>query len=166
VTQEITTKAQLITITDESYDRLQQEVAGLTDDEMRKPGVVHNWTVKDVLAHIAGWERMFTGWMDALLRGERPDRPEAIDEAWLDATNARLYEESHDRSPEAVRIEAAEWHEAIMALIERMSEADLFDPERFPLAGGRPIAPWVRGNADEHYDEHREQIAAWKTGRG
>jgi hypothetical protein len=165
MTTNITTKAELIAITEESYRNLQHEVAGLTDDEMRTPHAPDGWSVKDVLAHISGWERMFTGWMDALLRGEKPDRPDSIDEAWLDATNARLYEESRHRSPEEVRIEGAEWHAAIIALIERMSEADLFDPQRFPYTGGDPVAPWVRGNADEHYDEHRAQISAWKAER-
>ena len=162
MTENITTKAQFLTVTEESYRNLQHEVAGLTDEQLREPGVIDDWSVKDILAHISGWERMFTGWMDALLRGEQPDRPDAIDEAWLDATNARLYEESRRRSLEEVRIEAAEWHAAIIALIERMPEEDLFDPHRFPFTGGGPVAPWVRGNADEHYDEHRAQIAAWK----
>lgn len=165
MTADITTKAGLIAITEESYRNLQHEVAGLTDAEMREPHAPDGWSVKDVLAHISGWERMFTGWMDAILRRDKPDRPESIDQVWLDATNARLYQESRRRSPEEVRIEAAEWHAAIIALIERMSEADLFDPHRFPYTGGDPVAPWVRGNADEHYDEHRAQIADWKDGR-
>jgi hypothetical protein len=165
MTVDITTKAQLITVTEEAYRNLEREVAGLTEDEMREPHAPDGWSIKDVLVHISGWERMFTGWMDAILRGQRPDRPEDIDEAWLNATNARLYEESRDRSPEEVRIEAAEWHAAIIALIERMSEDELFDPQRFPYTGGDPVAPWVRGNADEHYDEHRAQIAAWKARR-
>ena len=163
MSENIETKAELLTVTEASYQRLRDELAGLTDDEMREPHPPDGWSIKDVLAHISGWERMFTGWMDALLRGESPDRPDSIDQAWLDATNTRLYEESRDRSPEEVRIDAAEWHAAIMALIERMSEADLFDPRRFPYTGGDPVAPWVRGNADEHYDEHRAQIAAWKA---
>ena len=39
-----------------------------------------------------------------------------------------------------------------------MSDEELFDGSRFAWTNGDPLADWFRGNADEHYDEHLEQL--------
>lgn len=161
-----TTKQELLEVTRSSRAALDAEITQLTDAQMLERGVTGDWSVKDSLAHISAWERMFIGWIDALMRGQRPNRPEIIGEAWTDSTNARLYDETRDKSLADVRAESQASYEAMLALIERLSEDELFDPQHFPWARGREIAPWVRGNADEHYDEHREMIARWRASKG
>jgi len=160
---DVTNKQQLTEVTRASWDALQAEIAPLSDEQLLQVGVTDGWSIKDSLAHISVWERMFMSWLDALMRGERPDRPANIDEAWVNATNARIHQEHRDDALDDVRAESRASHEAVLALIERLSEAELFDPQHFPSARGRDMAPWLRGNADEHYDEHREHIAAWRS---
>jgi hypothetical protein len=160
-----TNQQELLEVTRAARAALDAEIALLTDAQMLEPGVTGDWSVKDSLAHISAWERMFIGWIDALMRGERPNRPEIIDEAWTDSTNARLYEENRDKSLMDVRAESQALYEAMLSLIGRLSDAELFDPQHFQWARGREIAPWVRGNADEHYDEHREMIARWRASK-
>jgi hypothetical protein len=55
--------------------RLEQKLAGLSPEEMTQPGVVGDWSVKDVLAHLADWEQMCLGWCAACDRGEKPETP-------------------------------------------------------------------------------------------
>ncbi|MEX2227037.1 MAG: ClbS/DfsB family four-helix bundle protein [Dehalococcoidia bacterium] len=155
-------KQELAEITRSSRGALEAELAQLSDEQMLTPGVVDDWSVKDVLAHISAWERMFIDWIDALMRGDKPDRPEFFTDEWTDKVNARVYWAHRTDSLEVVLAEFHAMHEVMMEFIEGLSEEDLFDHARFPWANGREMAPWLRANADEHYDEHREQLEAWR----
>jgi len=165
MTDEVKDKAALRAVTVQARAALDAELAGLSEEQMLEAGVIDDWSVKDVLAHIAGWERMFIGWLDALMRGERPDRPANIDEAWVNETNARLYRENGEKTLADVLAESRAAHEAMLALIDRLTEEELFDPNHFPWTRGHDMAPWLRGNADEHYAEHTVQLRAWRRAR-
>jgi hypothetical protein len=156
-------RQELVQITQASRRALEDQLVGLGDAQLTEPALDDGWSVKDVLAHVSAWERMFIGWIEALMRGEKPDRPEFFSQEWTDTVNARVYKENRERSLADVRAESQQSYEAILAFINRMSDEDLFDPQRFTWTNGREIAPWLRANADEHYDEHREQIAAWRA---
>jgi hypothetical protein len=160
---DVTNKQQLIEATRASWDALQAEIAPLSDDQLLQSGITDGWSIKDSLAHISAWERMFISWLEALMRGERPDRPANMTEEWVNETNARVHAEHRNDSLDDVRAESRASHEAILVLIDGLSEEALFDPQHFPWMRGRDMAPWLRGNADEHYDEHREHIAAWRA---
>jgi len=162
---DVTNKQQLADATHASRAALEAEIAPLSDAQLLEPGVTDGWSIKDSLAHISAWERMCIGWIEAFERGEPPDRPAVIDQQWTDNLNARIYDESRNRPLTDVRAESQASHDAVLALIDRLGDA-LFDPQHFPWARGRAIAPWLRGNADEHYDEHREHIAAWRAKQG
>jgi hypothetical protein len=47
------------------------------------------WNVKDILAHIAGWQHTMTGALERMGRGERPT-PEGVDYSDADAWNAKF----------------------------------------------------------------------------
>ena len=52
-------------------------LATLSAEQMCQATLENDWSVKDVLAHIAAWERKCVGWIQAGFRGEKPDKPEA-----------------------------------------------------------------------------------------
>src|SRR6266567_4061798 len=51
-------------------------LAQLSAEQMCQTALENQWSIKDVLAHIATWERRCAGWIQAGLHGERPDKPE------------------------------------------------------------------------------------------
>ena len=60
--------------------------------EARKRVVMQgNWSVKDILVHIAGWHREMAGALSRIARGERA-APEGVDYSDFDAWNARFVE--------------------------------------------------------------------------
>ena len=67
---------------------LEAALSRLSHAQMLLPGVDGEWSVKDVLAHISTWERWMIRWTNSLLRGERPDTPEAWD---VDRMNAETF---------------------------------------------------------------------------
>lgn len=44
---------------------LEAQLAQLSDEQNTMPGVVGDWPVKDVLAHLVAWEQMCLGWYEA-----------------------------------------------------------------------------------------------------
>ena len=118
------------------------------------------WSVKDVLAHIARWQQGWSVALGQIARGERPaipdftpnpDDPAAADAAY----NAESVAQASDLGWEQVlaRLRAArEQHEAAV------SGLDVLDPDRY--AEGRTAHRLA--DAAEHDREHLEPILAWR----
>jgi hypothetical protein len=112
-----------------------------------------DWTRKDVLAHLEAWERRVVALAEALRAGDTPSGHGETDEL-----NARFSAESRDRSLADVRAGERAAYGAMIAEIARLSDEELFDGSHFAWTEGDPLALWFRGNGDEHYDEHLEQL--------
>ncbi|MBF6599407.1 MAG: ClbS/DfsB family four-helix bundle protein [Dehalococcoidia bacterium] len=59
------------------------------DDRAMTAPFYGSWSVKDILAHLAGWQREMTGALQRMARGERPT-PEGVDYSDADAWNAKF----------------------------------------------------------------------------
>jgi hypothetical protein len=133
-------------------DRFGEQLAGLSDEAMLDP-IGDAWTRKDVVAHLEAWERRVVANLEVLRRGDTPDRSIETDEL-----NRRFFEASRDRSLADVRAGEEAAYRAVLAVIDGASDDELFDGSRFAWTEGDPLADWFRGNTDEHYDEHLEQL--------
>ncbi len=160
-----TTREQVIDWTHSEHDMLEQVVNSLTPEQLVAPILDDGWSVKDVLAHIAEWEKLMLGWIEAYLRGGAPVRfapdfvptPDTFQET-ADRLNQALYEQNRARSLQDVCEDYAATYERVLALLGRLSQQDMFGPNRFPAREGTPLAPTIGGNTFGHYREHREWI--------
>jgi hypothetical protein len=118
--------------------------------------------VKDILAHITGWEQKMLQWVEDSYAGRVPDRP-APDEDWpdLDRINERIFQDNQDVPLPQVLEQVTTAHQQVLARLDKMTDADLFDGKRFAWRKGDPIWHLVGANTYLHYREHREQIEAW-----
>ena len=57
----IETKEQLIAKLRESRGALEKVIAKVAPDAWTQPGVVGEWSAKDVLAHVAHWQALHLG---------------------------------------------------------------------------------------------------------
>ena len=55
----------------ESRDKLRGAVDALTDEQLREPAI-DEWSVKDLLAHVASWDELVGGDLLRLQRGHAP----------------------------------------------------------------------------------------------
>ncbi len=138
---------------------LESVLKRMSKGQMTQPGLVNNWSVKDILAHIAAWEQRMIRWLEESFRGERPDRP-APGMTWddLDQLNEQIYIENKDKGLEQVLAEFDRSYQEALKVIERMTEEDLFEGNRFEWRKGDPMWHMVAGNTWWHYKEHREAI--------
>jgi len=132
-------------------------LAHMTPEQMQQPNAVGEWSVKDIVVHIAWYEREMVGILTS--------HTFAGSEWWeipLDKRNDMIRVESKDRPLAEVLVESRRVYDAFMQGLEKLPEADLYDPASFP---GMP-AEWqpleiITSNSYEHYDEHAEAIKAW-----
>ncbi|MDQ6643973.1 MAG: ClbS/DfsB family four-helix bundle protein [Chloroflexota bacterium] len=137
-------------------------LATLSTEQMCQIALEHEWSVKDVLAHIATWERRCVDWTQAGLRGERPDKPEK-GYTWeeLDKLNEKTFLGNRERSLDDVQADARLAYQQLLEQVHALSEDDITNPQRFPWTDGRGLVPFIAANSYEHYQEHFEQIHKW-----
>ena len=119
------------------------------------PGVVEDWSVRDLVAHVGFWAEHAT---DALrLAAEGRGDEFAYDRAETDAMNARLLTESRETSP-AVAVDREE--RAFDALVSALAE---LDPALLGLrlGNGDTVAAVVAYDGAAHYREHTAHLRAW-----
>ena len=155
------TKDELIENTERAWEELQAAIDGLTDEQMTKLPVTGQWTVKDLLAHIAMWESKL---VTTLFKAEKGVAPADLVESGqpVDALNAQYYREQKGRPLERVLEDSHAVHLALLNRLEAFPDKALFDPGKFKWMQGDPLSRMVAGDSYEHYREHAEEIRAWR----
>ncbi len=139
------------------WDALQAAVAGLSEEQLIRPGE-GGWSIKDNLYHIAAWEQVL---LDAVLGGGTtaealgvaPETLQGLDE---DGINDVIYRRSRTMPLSAVREAANRTHDQVLAALARTPFEALLKPLR--PDGPDPVLNWVVGNTYDHYREHRLYI--------
>ena len=127
-------------------------VDGLSEEQLN--GVWYgDWSVRDILAHVAGWHREEIAMLERMARGERPV-PESADYTDDDAWNARFVARWRDAPAGDVLAELRASEEAYLAAASRLPE------ERF--GEGRTAQRLVQQGCTEHYREHADEIREWR----
>ncbi len=127
---------------------------------------VGEWSVKDILAHIAAWEKFlianqFLG-IPALEALCVP--PDVMERASEDEVNAILFERNRDRTLVDVQTEWYETHRWLMSELAKLDEERLKQETRCFGAQPRPLAQWIVFNTYEHYSDHRRMIEKRRVG--
>lgn len=163
---ELTKAVLLATIRDER-GRLERKLAGLTPDEMVRPGCMGDWSVKDILAHLVDWEQRLVGWYEAGRRGETPAIP-APGRTWQDlaALNQAGLERHRGRPLDDVLADFAASHGQVLALIRAMSDAEIFTAGRYAWTGKSSLQHWIEANTADHYRWAWTQIRPEKIRQG
>ena len=163
----ITTKAALLDTIRSTRAALEDALARFDEAALVTAAVTGEWTPKDIMAHVADWERRFLRWYEAGRRGEVPERPE-MGMTWddLDWLNHEVVERSRARSLDDVRAEFAASHRAILDAVTGMDEDELFTVGRYAWTGKYPLLPYLRSNTDEHYAEHTAELETWLRAQG
>jgi len=136
----------------------------ITEEAMLIPGVEGDYSVKDIIAHIAVWDRRGTHWIESAARGETPAMP-VPGKTWadLDELNAQTYLEFRDRSLADVMEEFEDSYPPLLGAAQHFPEGEIARPITFfngtsheTMPAGRLIAWRYR-----HYRSHGFRIRAW-----
>ena len=124
---------------------------------MTESGVVGEWSVKDVIAHITWHEREMVGVLRAraLVGSDLWNLP-------LDQRNAAIFEQNRHRPLSDVLTEAQQIFPHLVELVQTLDDQDLIDPSRFAQMPA-DWQPWqvIASNSFEHYRAHIPDLRAW-----
>ena len=154
-------KSDLLDVIHTERERLDKLIELLADDQMIAAGVEASWSVKDILAHIAAWERVAYDRIQAALSGESLNFPLIKSDADVDQFNADVCAKNKDRSLEKVMKEYHESHQDFLDLIETLQDEFLASPLPFDWAGKLTAQVMISANTHWHYIEHAETISKW-----
>jgi len=147
----------------EAREELQAAIAGLTSEQMRIPGAVGIWSVKDVLAHIAAWESEL---VTALNQAQNRRVPHIIQIEDIHGWNEEQYHINARRPLEDILSDLEGVHRMLLRMVEEMNERDLTDNRRFHWMEGEPLWYLIAENSYMHEREHSQDIRLWRQREG
>jgi hypothetical protein len=136
-----------------THDALAALLDAATPARWRQAGLWGDgWNLRDLVAHLADWHRLFLGWYDAGLRDETPAMP-AAGYKWNETPrlNADLYEKSRRRTPAAVRKDFEAGYARIRAIVDALTDAQVTKPGAFRWTGKYPLTTYLGANTASHY---------------
>lgn len=135
---------------------LNATIDGLDEAAMTKT-FYGDWSVKEILAHIAGWQTEMTGGIERMARGERPT-PEGVDYGDADAWNAKFAAAVKSQSASDVAEQARAAYTKFIAAAQSIGD------DRF--GEGKTINRMLAGTGSEHYAEHLPALRDYRKQLG
>ena len=136
----------------EAYGELRGAVSGL-DEAQSRAIWLGTWGVREILIHIAGWDREMAPGFARIGRGEPPYPAGAYDD--YDAWNARFVDAGKHAATREILADLESCHRGLMT-----AAASLGD-EHF--APGAPARELLDSIGPQHYREHAAQIRQWRS---
>ena len=152
-------KQQLLEQIDTNWNKLQAQIAILSDEEFVEPNTVGEWSVKDVLAHLMEWQRMVMHWYQEGKKGIMPVTT-SEEYTWreIPALNQAIYETYRDEELSTIKDGLTQSHQQILAMIEGMSNAEMFTPKIYKWTKSTTLGSYLTSATSSHYDWARKEI--------
>lgn len=136
-------------------------------ERMDQPGVNGQWSFKDLIAHLTGWQPRLIGRIQAAQRGEpEPPPPWPAHLQTEDEINAWIYESNRGRSVREVLDESRRVFQQLLAVIEGLPEDVRID--QMHQQGRVYHLVWLGDQRfpageffDHFHDDHEPDVRAW-----
>lgn len=134
------------------------------EGRMEQPGVNGDWSMKDIIAHLTGWNQWLATRFQAALRNEpepSPPWPAQLHED--DDINAWIYQTNHERPLRDLLDETRQVNQQLASLVENLPDdarLEKIDPTFYLV--------WINdqrflpGEFFDHFrDDHEPDVRAW-----
>ena len=140
----------------QEWSGFQDSLASLPEEGYLESGVVGQWSLRDLLVHVASWEEEALKAIPIILEGGRLPRYSAL-YGGIDAFNAQVQEAKRGLSLTEARAELEATHQRLLSCLEQL-------PDHALASGGR-LARRLRQDTFNHYREHAGHVATWRRQR-
>ena len=155
------TKSELLDWLKEQYKQWERLLDQIGPARMEQPGVNAEWSMKDIVAHLTGWNRWLVTRLQAAARGE--PEPPPLWPAHLqtdDEINAWIYESYRGRSLREVLDETQRVFQELFGVIAGLPDEVRIEPEWHLVWLGDQRFP--AGEFFDHFrDDHEPDVRAW-----
>jgi uncharacterized damage-inducible protein DinB len=135
---------------------LWEQLADVEAEAITEIPVFDGWTAKDLLAHVAAYDELFTQRIRLILAGSS-NEIEGVDP---DEHNPDLYAERRHWSLDQAVNAAVHARSELLSVLAQLSDADLFTEREFPF-GRYAVRQWIEWRA-LHDAEHASDLTAWR----
>ena len=156
-------KSELLKWLQEEYRQWEAFLDQIGPARMDQPGVNGDWSMKDIVAHLTGWQRRVVARLQAAQRSEpEPPPPWPAHLEAEDDINAWIYESNRDRSVREVLSDTQHVFQQLLAVIEGLPDdvrVEHIEPAFYLvwLDGQR----FLTGEFFDHFhDDHEPDIRA------
>ena len=157
-------KSDLLDWLQEEYQQWEALLDQVGPARMDQPGVNGDWSMKDIIAHLTGWNRWLVARLQAAQRSEpEPPPPWPAHLQTDDKINAWIYESNRGRPVGVLLDETQQVFQQLLAVIEGL-------PDEVRIERIEPAyhLVWVGGQRfpageffDHFHDDHEPDIRAW-----
>jgi hypothetical protein len=156
-----TDKASVLERIERSWATLDEAMAGLSDERMRASGP-DGWTVKDHLAHVAGWNLSLAALLERRHR-QAALALEGFSTTDWDGQNDVMLRRHRALVPDEVRALLLGSRLTVLSALCGLTDADLSRPYReyqphdlrtSPPTSDDPVVCWIIGSIEDHVEEH------------
>ena len=145
-------KQQLLKRLEKAWVAIRESYAGLSESQMTEPGVIGNWSVKDILAHVTTWEEEALKYLPLIITGGKP--PRYIQYGGIDAFNAQMTEQKRGLALSDILKQLDETHRRLLDYIRKVPEEHFTRETRFRHR--------LRLDTYSHYPLHAKAIREWR----
>jgi hypothetical protein len=154
-------KSELLNWLQEEYRRWEALLDQIGPTRMEQPGVNGDWSMKDLVAHLTGWQPRLIAGIQAAQRGEpEPPPPWPAHLQSEDEVNAWIYESNRKRSLREALDESHQMFQRLIAVIEDLPDGVRIEEEwRLVYLGDKrfPAGEFF----DHFHDDHEPDVRAW-----
>jgi hypothetical protein len=140
-------------------EKLEALLQTIPPDVFASKKVAGEWTAKDVISHVIGWEQMVILWVTSGYAGKTiPVPAEGFKWSDLPALNDKIYREHKDEPADEVMAKFQQSYSQIMDLLNSISEQDLFTPGLQKWQNKNMLAAYFKSSTSSHYLWARKEI--------
>jgi hypothetical protein len=134
---------------EEAWRELFAALDDISEDRMSDPGVIGDWSLKDLFGHLAFWDEHAVAEIERALAGLPRE-----DNAWQEMNETNHAARRDHTLPE----QRSAMHQAHAALVERLEAVAGIEAARIDEA--------IRVDTYEHYRDHIADIRSWRQRAG
>ena len=159
-------KEHILAALKEQFDRWEELLATLSKEQLTASRFDLNWSIKDVMAHLWGWQQISIARMEGGVLDQEPKFPQwvldlhGVWEENADQTNSRIYEINHEKPWSEIYQNWRNGFLRFLRLGNEISERDLLDGDRYPWLKGSSLA-FILVASYDHHQEHLEKLLHW-----
>jgi hypothetical protein len=152
----MTSRADVLRSLDHSWDELRAVIDSMSEPEMVEQGVVDDWSVKDLLGHMAFWADRAANTLTEVKAGRGDQVPGTESQEETDEWNAREAAARKDKTLPQLRKEWERAHAEARAALQKFPDDELDQPFK-----DHTVVFSFGADTFAHYQEHASQIKHW-----
>jgi len=147
-----TNKTELISFSENEFNKLIQYISLLSDQQRDKEFVFDNRTSKDIVAHVYAWQLLELDWYTKGMNNITPDIP-AKGFSFKDTPklNEKLFQDYKNFKWKKLNNEFKSTHTKLLNIIKSHTKEELFTKKLFKWTGSTDMAIYFRSALSSHY---------------